>query len=322
MAQDYLPVTVVICAYTLERWDTIRSSLKSVLAQHPQPKQVLLVVDHNVELADRARRELLGAEVLESDGRPGLSGARNAGLRSATQPVTVFLDDDAEARPGWLASLTDPYRSSSVVATGGNVEPRWPKERPSWIPPEFDWVVGCSYVGLPESGGIVRNPIGASMSMRTALALEVGGFDTAMGRVSNHLSGCEETVLAIRLTASRPESIVYYVPNSTVDHRVGPERLRFGYFMRRCWHEGRSKASVVRLVGASAGLERERRQMAVVIPRSLVREMCNFFRGDPSAVLRLSATISCLVATATGYLTGRLGRRSGSGHENGPTVAD
>ena len=30
MDQDYLPVTVVICAYTLERWDTIRSSLKWV----------------------------------------------------------------------------------------------------------------------------------------------------------------------------------------------------------------------------------------------------------------------------------------------------
>jgi hypothetical protein len=41
--------------------------------------------------------------------------------------------------------------------------------------------------------------------------------------------------------------------------------------------------------------------------------MCNFFRGDPSAVLRLSATISCLVATATGYLIGRLDRRSLSG---------
>ena len=27
----------------------------------------------------------------------------------------------------------------------------------------FDWVVGCSYVGLPEYCDIVRNPIGANV---------------------------------------------------------------------------------------------------------------------------------------------------------------
>lgn len=300
----YLPVTVVICAYTLRRWDAIRAALESVLDQRPQPQQVLIVVDHNAELADRARRELRGVAILESDGMPGLSAARNAGLSAATQPITVFLDDDAEARPGWLAMLTEPYRSPLVVATGGRVEPRWPKARPSWLPPEFDWVVGCSYVGLPESGGAVRNPIGANMSMRTALALEVGGFDVAVGRVRDRLSGGEETELAIRLTAHRPGSFVYYAPNATVDHQVGLERVQFRYFVRRCWHEGLSKARVVRLAGASAGLERERRQVALVIPRSLARELRMFLRGDASSLLRAGASVSGLIATTTGYLIG------------------
>ena len=40
---------------------------------------------------------------------------------------------------------------------------------------EFYWIVECGYRGLPESVGPVRNPIGANMSMRTGLALEVGG---------------------------------------------------------------------------------------------------------------------------------------------------
>ena len=39
---------------------------------------------------------------------------------------------------------------------------------------EFDWVVGCSYRGLPETVSVVRNPIGAKMSLRTSLALEAG----------------------------------------------------------------------------------------------------------------------------------------------------
>ena len=86
--------------------------------------RVLWGAPPNPPLAARARRTLTGITVLENDGVPGLSGTRNTGLWAAAQPVTVFLDDDAEARPGWLRSLTDPYQDANVVATGGHVEPR------------------------------------------------------------------------------------------------------------------------------------------------------------------------------------------------------
>ena len=146
-----LAVSVIICAYTERRWERTRAAVASALGQHPRPAEVLLVVDHNASLAARARRELAHVTVLEGEGIPGLSGARNTGLRAATQPVAAFLDDDAEARPGWLASLVEPYRSPDVVATGGTVHPQWPGIQPRWLPPEFYWVVGCSYRGLPVS---------------------------------------------------------------------------------------------------------------------------------------------------------------------------
>jgi glycosyltransferase involved in cell wall biosynthesis len=300
-----LPVTVVICAYTMRRWDTIHAAVGSVLDQRPRPAQVLLVVDHNPDLARRARDELPGVEVLESDEPAGLSGARNAGLKAAKHPITAFLDDDAQARPGWLASLVRPYEWGDIVATGGRVEPRWPGNRPYWLPREFDWVVGCSYVGLPADGGFVRNPIGASMSMHTQLALDVGGFDVMVGRVGTRPAGCEETELSIRLTGARPGSAIYYAPDSVVDHHVAADRVRFRYLIRRCWYEGLSKASVVRLSGATAGLERERRQAAVVIPRSFVRETGKLLRGHVSALPRMGTTASGLAMTIGGYLTGQ-----------------
>ena len=305
---DRLDVTVVVCAYTERRWAQTRAALESALGQHPGPRQVLLVVDHNPGLAQRAARELSGTavSVLESTGAPGLSGARNTGLAAASQPVTVFLDDDAEARPGWLGSLVQPYDGADAVATGGSVHPRWPQgPRPRWLPPEFDWVVGCSYRGLPDSVSVVRNPIGANMSMRTALALEVGGFDDSVGRVGTNPRGCEETELSIRLTASRPGSAVWYVPAAAVDHHVTADRVRLGYFLRRCWHEGMSKADVVRLAGSAAGLERERRQTAVVIPAALMREFRGFATGDGGAGLRMSALVGGLSAAAGGYFNGR-----------------
>jgi hypothetical protein len=304
-ADSDLGVSVVVCAYTELRWEQTRAALDSALSQSPAPRQVLLVVDHNANLAARARRELTGVTVMENEGAQGLSGARNTGLKAATQPVTAFLDDDAEARPGWLKSLVDPYSSAEVVATGGSVLPRWPGLRPQWLPPEFDWVVGCSYRGLPETMDVVRNPIGANMSLRTGPAREIGGFDGGVGRVGTHPRGCEETELAIRLTASQPGSVIYYVPASVVDHHVTQDRLKFSYFVRRCWHEGLSKADVVRLAGSSAGLQRERRHTAVVIPAALMRDLRSFVTGDAGAGARMIAAVTGLTTAAAGYFTGR-----------------
>lgn len=303
-ARHVLAVTVVICAYALERWPKTKSAIASVLAQQPSAAQVLVVIDHNPELAVLARNELSGVTVLDNAGARGLSGARNTGLEAATQPITAFLDDDAEARPGWLAWLVEPYGQADVVATGGGVQPRWATARPSWLPPEFDWVVGCSYVGLPEGVGAVRNPIGANMSFRTELALEAGGFNATIGRVAGRPRGCEETELAIRLTAAA-QGTVMYIPSASVDHHVGPERMRLSYFLRRCWHEGQSKAAVVRLVGASSGLERERRQAMVVIPAALRRDLRSLARGEVSGGKRVAASVGGFSASAAGYLVGR-----------------
>lgn len=299
-----LPVTVVVCAYTERRWDQTRNAVASVLGQSPRPMQTILVIDHNSDLATRARRELTGITVLENAAKPGLSGARNTGLAAATQPITAFLDDDAEARAGWLASLVEPYRNLKVVATGGSVHPRWPNVRPRWLPPTFDWVVGCSYLGLPETPSAVRNPIGANMSMRTELALTAGAFDVSVGRVGRRPRGCEETEMAIRLTASVPSSVVWYVPDAAVDHHVADDRVSFRYFVSRCWHEGRSKADVVRLAGATAGLQSERRHTAVVIPKAFLRDARALAAGDVAAVARIGAMTAGVAVTASGYAAG------------------
>jgi hypothetical protein len=305
VSADRLAVTVVICAYTLGRWPQTKAAVASVLAQRPAPAQMLLIIDHNSELATLARAELPGITVLDSAGEPGLSGARNTGLKAATEPVTAFLDDDAEAQPGWLAALIEPYHDADVAGSGGGVWPRWGIPRPGWLPPEYDWVVGCSYVGLPTVSAAVRNPIGANMSFRTQLALDAGGFSGDIGRVGTVPRGCEETELAIRVTA-QDHLTVMYVPAAGVDHHVGPERTRFRYFVRRCWHEGRSKAVVVGLVGASSGLSRERRQAAVVIPAAIRRDLASLLRGQAAGGKRIAASVIGLGVSAAGYAVGRL----------------
>jgi 2-phospho-L-lactate guanylyltransferase (CobY/MobA/RfbA family) len=49
--------SVIICCYTHERWDDLQTAIASVLAQSPEPEEVVVVVDHNPGLSsDSVRR--------------------------------------------------------------------------------------------------------------------------------------------------------------------------------------------------------------------------------------------------------------------------
>ena len=161
-----MKTTVIICAYTMDRWKELNAAVQSCLDQTITPDEILLVVDHNPELLERATREIAGARVLANRSTKGLSGARNSGVASSSGEVIAFLDDDAYAEVDWIERLTAPFRDPLVAGVGGWIVPHWETAKPKWLPESFYWVVGCSYQGLPPSGATIRNPIGASMAMR------------------------------------------------------------------------------------------------------------------------------------------------------------
>ena len=76
--------SVIICAYTAERWDDTMRAVASVQAQQPAPNEILLVVDHNPELLTRLAEALPGVRVVSNTSERGSSGARNTGVALAT----------------------------------------------------------------------------------------------------------------------------------------------------------------------------------------------------------------------------------------------
>jgi GT2 family glycosyltransferase len=305
-AGDAVTVAVVICAYTRQRWAEIVCAVASLRNQTALPEQVILVIDHNDELLRQAEAAFPDVTVVPSTGPRGLSGARNAGMALAQADVVAFLDDDAEAEPDWLDNLVRHYAHSDVIGVGGSAVPAWELTRPRWLPPEFDWVVGCSFTGQPNRAAPVRNLLGCNMSFRRAALDGSGGFDSALGRVGSNPVGCEETELCIRLRRRHPVGVILYDPAAGVRHRVGAERATWNYFRRRCFSEGRSKAVVARLAGTQAGLSSEREYTRRTLPRGVRRELSG--GGDPAALLRAAAIIAGLAITAGGYLSGRAGR--------------
>jgi O-antigen biosynthesis protein len=301
-----LTAAVVICAYTQRRWAEIGRAVRSVMAQETRPEQVLLVVDHNELLLHRARVAFPEVTVVPSAGPPGLSGARNTAIGHVRADVLAFLDDDAEAEPDWLTRLLAHYDSPAVLAVGGRAIPTWEHARPPWLPPEFDWVVGCSFTGQPSEAAPVRNLIGCNMSFRRTALERTAGFDPALGRVGKVPVGCEETELCIRVGRQNPGAVVLYEPAARVRHRVTADRATWRYFRRRCLAEGRSKAVVTRLAGAQAGLSSEREYTRRVLPAGVRRELRDTGRGDHGAALRAGAIVAGLAFTASAYLTARV----------------
>ncbi|MGW3990979.1 glycosyltransferase family 2 protein [Streptomyces sp. NPDC004830] len=303
-------LSVVVCAYTLDRWEDLQAAIASVHAQRRPPEDVVLVVDHCPALQRLAGRMLHGVRVLPNEQRKGLSGARNTGVAAAVGDVVAFLDDDATAHPAWAERLLAAYRDPRVAGVGGLVVPWWETDRPRWFPPEFDWVVGCSYRGLPEERAPVRNFIGANMSFRRDELLAAGGFRTDLGRVGTRPLGCEETELCLRVTARRPQAVLLHDPSAAVRHRVPAARATWSYFRSRCYAEGLSKALVARYGAGSAALSSERAYLARTLPRA-VRDALR--PGRPPAARTLLALVLGTGATALGYAVGSVRARFPAG---------
>jgi glycosyltransferase involved in cell wall biosynthesis len=259
----------------------------------------VLVIDRNPSLFERAREQFTHATVVENSGRRGLGGARNTGIEVASGSVVAFLDDDAMASPEWLELLLECYSDPEVAGVGGSIEPLWSDGRPPWFPREFDWVVGCTYRGMPTVAHEVRNLMGCNMSLRRELVNRLGRFRLGYG--------CDETELCIRLRQRWPERKLLYVPEARLFHQIPATRARLQYLMSRRYFEGGSKAVVSSLVGAEHGLSSERRYTREVLPKGVRRGVGAFVRRrDANGLARAATIIAGLGSKTAGYLAGRI----------------
>jgi GT2 family glycosyltransferase len=298
--------SVVICAYTDARWATLTAGVTALDAQTTPPREVILSIDHNDDLAQRARKAFPQALVVANDEKPGLSGARNTGVRHASGKIVVFLDDDARPEPDWLETLIAAFDDPGVVGAGGVALPDWPNgARPAWLPSEMYWVIGCSYTGLPTRPAPVRNPIGANMAFRGPALRAVGGFVTGIGRVGATPLGCEETEIAIRVREATGGTVLH-IPEARVFHSVTAARVTWRYFLARCWAEGLSKALVARHVGSERALASERIYATRVLPRGVGRGVRDLLAGDLAGLARALAIVAGLAVTTAGYAAGGL----------------
>jgi cellulose synthase/poly-beta-1,6-N-acetylglucosamine synthase-like glycosyltransferase len=310
--------SVVVSTYDEGRWDDLVACLRSLDEQTRPPLEAIVVVDHNSALLERVRAAFPDVEAVANERPRGLAGARNTGINAARGEIIAFIDDDARAEPQWLQELEGCFADPVAVGVGGTLVPLWRGPAPRWFPGEFYWVFGCSYTGLPERLGPIRNPIGANMAVRASVLREVDGFREGAGqnapreirsrgvvRAGGNVP--DDTDLAIRVSQRRPGAVWLYQPQARVHHTVTPERASFWYFLRRCYEEGGGKANLSRYVGSQDGLRSERRHLARVLPCGLGRGLRDLAAGDRAGGLRAGAILVGILSTAVGFLVAAIG---------------
>ncbi len=298
-------VSVIICAYTLDRWELLTEALISVLNQDRAPSEVFLSIDHNPELYARCVAELAPLvdgspwrlQIVQNRFDSRLGGARTTAAEIATGDVLVFLDDDAAATPSWLHSLIRHYEDPLIVAVGGAPVARYESERPRWLPHECNWIFGCAYRGLPEKVGPIDHMIGANMSVRREVLMSWGGFQS-----DNH----DDMDLSHRAIHLHGAPSVIYDPSAVVNHFVPGSRLTWAYFWRRCFFVNRGKVAAFRGLGQASNLKAEIRFAFRSLSWALVSEGRALLHGDFYAPVRYLALLTAIALGGTGALVGRL----------------
>jgi GT2 family glycosyltransferase len=316
-----LETSVVLCTYSQDRKPSLLRAVASARNQLLKPREIIVVVDQNEDLAHTLPESLPSdVTVVLNNGPSGLSGARNTGVEQSRGEVVAFLDDDAWAEPDWLASLTAGFQEPGVFGVGGRVIPIWPDAgRPSWFPEELDWIVGCSYAGLPVSSDQrVRNVIGCNMAFRKSAIEGVGYFRNSLGRLGKTTGQAEETDLCLRIARTFPGTIIRYEPRATVYHDVAIDRATLRFLLVRSYNEGYWKGRLRRLQNGVANdiLSSESHYLQHLLAHFFPRRLSHMYRVQN--LVQLAATSVSVATVGVGYLAATLLRGGSDRHAARP----
>ncbi len=215
---DIPPVDVSVIIATRDRCERLATSLDA-LTRLEVPSELrweLIVIDNGstdatARLLEAYAGRLPLRSVLES--RPGISAARNAGLRAARGRVVAMTDDDCIVDRHWLAALWAEFeRDATLAGLGGRVELYDPRDQPITIRTTRERVPFDSPYQL------FTLIAGCNMAFTRRAMAELGEFDPMLGAGSHACSG--EDVDYLYRALARGLKVVY-VPDVLVYHNHG-----------------------------------------------------------------------------------------------------
>lgn len=228
------PVTISVVVCTRERPAVLKRCLDS-LATVAKDVAEIIVVDNAPHLPETAEIAQ-GREKVRyvAEARPGLSVARNAGMRAASGSIIAFTDDDAVVHPKWAKRIAAAFSSPDVLCVTGLV---LPSELRTASQLTFEVELGGFGRGtrshrfrdrvfrpmIPFGAPVWHVGAGANMAIRRSALETVGAFDERLGAGA---SGCSEDsefwyrVLTAGYDCQYDPSIVVYHEHRQTDAQL------------------------------------------------------------------------------------------------------
>jgi len=294
-------VSVIICAYTINRLEDIKDAINSLISQTYDSIEIITVVDEDRKLY-RAIKDEFDVKVLFNEKRIGLPASRNRGISVANGDIIAFFDDDAVADKNWIKELVRMYEEKDAIAVGGKILPLWIGKKPKIFPEEFYWLIGATHKGFPEEVTEVRNTFTSNLSFRADVLRALGGFRSELREKDGIPMQSEETEICERMRMKFGRGVVYN-PNAIVYHKVYPERLKIGYLLKRCFWQGYSKALLERYVGR---IEEEKSFLKYLVTNSSLDRLKKIFSGSVEDLGKLINMWLFTFSVGIGYVYGKI----------------
>jgi Predicted glycosyltransferases len=240
--------SVIIC--TRNRSKDLLRCLHSLFEQSCLPREVIVV--DNAPADDSTRRVVkqFPEVVYYEEPRPGLSIARNAGVRLATCSIIAFTDDDVVLHRHWLHHVMESFNEPEVAAMTGlviasslNTESQQLFEKQySFNRGYRDKIYDQHYfqAGLATGPRVWNIGAGANMAFRKSVLSTTGYFDERLGAGA---AGCnEDSEMWYRILAKGFS--IHYNPRAVGfhEHRKELNALRRQVF---CYMRGHTAAALI-----------------------------------------------------------------------------
>jgi ABC-type polysaccharide/polyol phosphate export permease/GT2 family glycosyltransferase len=221
-------VTVAIC--TRDRPDELAQALHSLAEQEYPPQEILVVDNGTLGETETVVREILPRARHLRQQRGGLDIARNRALWATTSEVIAFLDDDAQADPGWVRSVVEGFAATPEAAAVTGLILPLELETPAQELFEANGGFGRGFkrrvlphdrsrlLGLhaPMVAEVLGAGCGCNMAFRTVVLKDLGGFDEALDAGRPLLGGGD---LDMMYRVMRAGHALVYEPRAMVRHR-------------------------------------------------------------------------------------------------------
>jgi glycosyltransferase involved in cell wall biosynthesis len=176
---------------------------------------------------------------------PGLSRARNCGLRATTSQFLAHVDDDGTVSPDWLERTIGHFArlGPDVAVVGGEIEPVWGAPKPDWLTEKMQWFLSAGSGHGREARFLTHDECASegNSTHRRAALVEAGGFPEELGRAGQLLLSGEQVVES---TIRKNGGKIFYDPQIVLHHYIHADRLHPQWLRRRMFWQGVSSFAI------------------------------------------------------------------------------